>query len=46
MQSNIENIKELFATFMRIKANKPQQEFEVFAKVKDEVINNGTVTSR
>lgn len=43
---HITDYKELYATFMRIKDNKPQQEYSVPAEGKDKVKKDGTKASR
>lgn len=41
MEKHITDYKELYATFMRIKDNKPQQEYSVPAERKDKVKKDG-----
>lgn len=43
---HITDYKEFYATFMRIKDNKSQQEYSVSAERKDKVKKDGTNTSR
>lgn len=46
MGKHITDYKELYATFMRIKNNKPQQEYSVSAERKDKGKKNGAKAIR
>lgn len=46
MEKHITDYKELYATFMRIKDNKPQQEYSVPAERKGKVKKDGANASR
>lgn len=46
MEKHIIDYKEFYATFMRIKDNKPQQEYSVPAERKDKVKKDGANASR
>lgn len=46
MEKNITEYKELYATFLRLKDNKPQQEYSVPAERKDKVKKDGANASR
>ena len=45
-RKNILDYKEFYATFVRLKDVKPQQEYIVFTAGKDKVKKNGTNASR
>ena len=45
-KKNISDYKEFYATFMRLKNAKPQQEYIVVPAGKDKVNKNGTNASR
>lgn len=46
MKNQIVDLKELYATFMKLKTNKPQLECTVSAGRKDRVKKNGSRTGR